>query len=473
MMDISQNIKKVLFVFLICFIGLISYLTYFEFNTAPGIVNNPLNKRLWAQRNAVLRGTIYDRDMQPLTKSERINELTQKRQYTAGALFSHVLGYVDAKYGITGLEKKYDSELMSDNEKFNIFGLMGTSDTKKEKVGNNLVTTVDSKLQKVASDALGSRKGAVVVLNPKTGEILSMVSKPSFDPNNLKDTWSSIVNNPDRPLLNRAVSGLYPPGSTFKTITAITALENMKDVKTRIFKDNGKLTFNDKEAITNFDGEVNGNLNIKDAFVYSSNVVFGTLGLELGNDKLKTTAEKFFFNKNTPADGIIIDNSRFPTYKQNEKGNIAQSAIGQSGVLATPVEMAMVASTIANGGIMMEPYLVGKVLDKDSKTVKNIEPKAIGQIISKDIADTLKDYMRAVVTSGTGTAADVKGMNVCGKTGTADHSDNGKVSDPHSWFIAFAPYENPTIAIAVIVEDGGQGGGAAAKIARAVLEAKQ
>ncbi len=473
MNDSSQNIKKVLLVFLLFFIGLISYLTYFEFQTAPKIADNPLNKRLWTQRNQVLRGTIFDRNMQPLTTSERVDELTQKRKYTGGALFSHVLGYVDTKYGITGLERKYDSELMSDNHKFNFFGLMGTSDAQKGKVGNNLLTTLDSKLQKAADDALGNRKGSVVVLNPSTGEILAMVSKPSFDPNNLKDTWTTIVNDADRPLLNRAVSGLYPPGSTFKTITAASALENIKNVETRTFTDNGKLVFNDNESITNFDGEVNGNLSLKDAFVYSSNVVFGTLGLELGNDKLKADAEKFYFNKNVPADGIVIDNSKFPTYKKNEAGNIAQSAIGQSGVLATPMQMALVASTIANGGLMMEPYLVREIFNKDGTAVRNISPKSLGQIISKDTANTLRDYMRAVVTNGTGTAANIPQMNVCGKTGTAEHSDGGKDSQSHSWFIAFAPYEKPTIAVSVIVEDGGVGGGAAANVARKVLEASR
>jgi peptidoglycan glycosyltransferase len=297
-----------------------------------------------------------------------------------------------------------------------------------------------------------------------------MISKPSFDPNNLAKNWSSIISNKNRPLLNRAVSGLYPPGSTFKVITSLSSLENLSGIKNKTFEDNGKLVFNSKQSLSNFEGETLGTLSFKDAFVHSSNVVFGGLGLQLGNDNLKATAEKFYFNKSIPCDGIIIDNSRFPLYKKNEIGNIAQSAIGQSGVLASPMEMALVASTIANGGVMMKPYLVDKVMTNKGSVVKEVSPESIATVVSKENANYMKDLMRAVVTSGTGTAANINGLNVCGKTGTAENSINGKQAEPHSWFIAFAPYDNPQIAISVIVENGGQGGGQAANIAGQLIK---
>ena len=467
MNDITKNIKTVLIIFLVLFIGLISYVTYFEMIVGPKIVNNASNKRIWVQRNEVLRGTIYDRDMNALTKSNKTGSGTQTREYTYGAIFAHALGYVDVKYGITGLERKYDSELIYTTIKNDIINFIKYKGVIPEKVGNSIQTTLDYSIQKKAYDLLGDNKGAVVVLNPKTGEILAMVSKPSFDPNSLDQDWSDINSNADMPLINRATAGLYPPGSTFKVITAASAIENISGIMDRTFEDNGKIVFNDNESLSNYNGEVLGTLDFEGAFVQSSNVVFGTLGMELGNSKLKKTAEAFNFNADTPADGVTIENSQFPSYNIFEKGNIAQSAIGQSSVLATPMEMALVASTIADGGVMMKPYLVSKVLSSSGETLKTIEPAQIRQVISADAASTIKDFMRAVVTDGTGTNAAIPGIEVCGKTGTADNQEG---SEPHSWFIGFAPYDNPQVAVAVIVVNGGQGGGIAAKIAAQVMK---
>jgi peptidoglycan glycosyltransferase len=466
--DISNNIKKVFVVFLLCFVGIMSYITYFEFYKSEEVMKSPYNRRLWAIRNEVLRGTIYDRNMTALTKSEKINDETQKRTYTSGEIYTHALGYVDVKYGITGLERKYDTELMG-AENIDILSLIKNKGKQEEKVGHSLKTTLDTNIQKLGYDLLGNKRGAVVALNPKTGEVLAMVSKPSFDPNNLEKIWETLQKpEANQPFINRATAGLYPPGSTFKTITAISALENIKGITTRNFEDKGKLVFNQKESLSNYNGEVLGNIDFKTAFAESSNVFFGSLGIELGNDKLRSTAEKFYFNKNTPTDGITLENSRFPAYKSNQKGNIAQSGIGQAEVLATPMEMALIASTIANDGTMMRPFMVQQVLDSKGKVVKNIEPQSIGDIISKDNSQIMKELMRAVVTNGTGGAAEVSGIKAAGKTGTADHIES---KEPHAWFIGFAPYDNPQIAIAVIVEEGGVGGKAAAKIAGQVMSA--
>jgi penicillin-binding protein A len=470
--DISRNIKRVLVVFLLLFIGLISYLSYFVILEGPKIVNKPLNKRLWAKRNEVLRGTIYDRNLNPLTKSERIDRLSQKREYLGGELFAHALGYVDQRYGITGLEYNYDSELMANNNS-GLLSLFKLEETQFGKIGNGLKVTIDYDTQKTAFDLLGSNRGAVVALEPSTGEILAMVSKPSYNPNDLSKIWADInkaENN--RPLLNRAVSGLYPPGSTFKVITAVSALENIGGIMGTSFKDEGKLVFNQKESLSNYGGEVLGNIGLKDAFIHSSNVVFGTLGMEIGNSKLLNTAEKFYFNKNTPADGIIIDNSKFPKLTKNRIGEIAQSAIGQSEVLATPMQMALVASTVANDGVMMQPKLVSEILNAKEEKLRTIDSKVIHSVTSKENAAIIKELMRGVIVSGTGGNASIQGINVAGKTGTADHANsNGGSKAPHSWFIGFAPYENPRIAVAVIVEEGGVGGGTAAKIAGGVMKA--
>lgn len=469
MNDILNNIKKVMMVFLICFIALISYMTYFEMYIGPNIVNDSHNRRIWIKRNEVLRGTIYDRNGNALTKSEPIDQESQKREYTGGAMFAHALGYVDIKYGITGLEKKYDEELMSTDVKDSIKSLIKNKGKSSRKVGNNLKTTLDLETQKAAYDLLGDNKGAVVVLNPKTGEIIAMVSKPSFDPNDLQNTWQQLNEDENRPLINRATAGLYPPGSTFKTITAISALENISGVEGKYIEDDGELYIGGDYTLHNFQGEALGNIDFKDAYTHSSNVYFGSLGLELGNEKLKQTAEKFFFNKEIPADGISVEPSNFPQLKSYEKGSIAQSAIGQSSDLASPLQMAVVTSVIADGGILMKPHLVSDVTNSQGEEIKSIQPEQVGQIISSDVASTMKDLMRSVVESGTGVNASVEGVEVAGKTGTADNESQGKDSPPHAWFIGFAPYEDPQVAVAVIVENGGQGGKVAASIASEVI----
>jgi cell division protein FtsI/penicillin-binding protein 2 len=474
-------------VFLFCFVALISYIAYFQVFSAPTIADQQGNQRLWAKRNEVLRGTIYDRNKNPLTTSARVNALTQKRTYINGDLYVHALGYVDPKYGLTGLEADYDSELRSYNKitndflnltkDFSLDKLKAMFQNRKEddvKIGNGVITTLDPTLQKIAYDALGNNKGAVVALNPKTGEVLAMVSKPTYNPNDL-DTSMKAANEgtaEDSPLINRAVSGLYPPGSTFKTVTLSSALENMPGVTNRTFDDTGKIVFNDKQSLSNDNGEVNGTINLKDAFKLSSNFVFGTLAMELGNDKLKETAEKYGFNNSIDSEGFKITKSQFPKLSKAEIGSIAQSGIGQSSILATPMQMALVASTIANDGKMMEPRLVNQVVDKDNNVVKTVDPKVYKQVISTSNAAIIKDYMKYLVDSKVDSSwGYFQGTEAAGKTGTADYNlANGQSAKPHSWFIGFAPASNPKIAVAVIVENGGYGASAAAPIAGGVIK---
>lgn len=481
MKNVSNSVKQVMVVFLFCFVALISYIAYFQVFLADNLANEQGNKRLWAIRNEVLRGTIYDRDKNPLTTSSRVNALNQKRTYVNGDLYVHALGYVDPVYGLAGLEDSYDKELrtyskLTNNflnltKDFSIDKVKKMFESRKEdedKVGNGLITTLDPTLQKIAYDALGDRKGAVVALNPKTGEVLAMVSKPTYNPNDLGNSMKAANSGSadDTPLINRATFGLYPPGSTFKTVTLASALENMPGVTSRTFDDTGKIVFNEKQSLSNDDGEVNGTINLKDAYRLSSNFVFGTLAMELGNDKLKTTAENFGFNNSVDSDGFAIAKSNFPKLSKAEVGNIAQSGIGQSSILATPMQMALVASTVANDGQMMEPRLVNQVVDKDGNVIRTISPKVNKRVISKDDAAIIKDYMKNLVDSKLDIWSFFQGTNAAGKTGTADYNlKNGESATPHSWFIAFAPANDPKIAVAVIVENGGYGASAAAPIA--------
>lgn len=450
MNNLQKNVKNVMIVFLALFVALISYMSYYYLFKSEEAIDSVYNKRTQAENSRVLRGTIYDRDMNPLTSGEKTSEFSQTRQYLGGEAFSHVVGYYDVVYGASGIEKKFDKEL-SGRSVNSIKDFFKNDDGSK--IGNHVVTTLDSELQKKAYDLLGSRKGAIVALNPTTGEVLAMVSKPSFNANSIQEDFPTLSQDENTPFLNRAVSGLYPPGSTFKVITALSTLENFEGIRDRIFNDEGRIYFNDVDSLENAYGTVMGNINLRTAFLRSSNVVFGTLAMELGNEKLRETAEKFFFNKEIPSRTLTIDDSIFPEYGSEEIGNIAQSGIGQSGVLASPIEMALVASAIANDGVMMEPNIVKEIIDSEGNKVKEYKPQVATTVTTPENAQILKEYMKAVVNEGTGRAANLWGVQVSGKTGTADTDSGDKI--PHSWFIGFAGYDNPEIAFAIIVEEGG------------------
>ena len=344
----------------------------------------------------------------------------------------------------------------------------------ENKVGNGVITTLDYDIQKAAYDALGNRRGAVVALDPNTGEVLAMVSKPTYNPNDLETVMNKINAGEDlgSPLINRATSGKYPPGSTFKVITTASALENIDGITKRIFEDKGKIELGGGQSLSNSQNKVYGNIDLKKAFQVSSNVVFGTLAQELGNKTLKQTAEDFGFNKDIPSTGFSISKSEFPTLESYEVGMIAQSGIGQSSIVSTPIQMALVASTIANDGVMMEPKLVNQVVDLNMNVVKKYGDKKYGQVLPTSDARTIKDYMVNMVKNNFGNRSYFSGINAAGKTGTADQRDsNGNLQKPHAWFIGFAPADNPKIAVAVIVENGGYGSEAAAPIAGAVMKA--
>ena len=482
MNDLSKSVRHVMTIFLVCFIALISYIAYFQIFKGPNIANDSGNVRLWAKRNEVLRGTIYDRNGTELAISERIDETSQKRTYLYDYLFAHPLGYIDQTYGLSGLEENYDEVLRTSNtlttsfrsllKNMDFSTFISSLNSDEEKIGNGIITTLDLELQRVAYNALGNNKGAVVALNPKTGEILAMVSNPSFNPNDLASEIerANEGSEADTPLLNRAIDGRYPPGSVFKTVTLSSALENIDGVASREFDDEGKITFDDGTELNNFAYEVHGIIDLRRAYRVSSNVVFGTLAMELGNEKLKSTAESFGFNSVIEGEGLTIAESIFPTLKDYEEGNIAQSGIGQGSVLSTPMQMALVAATVGNDGILMRPKLVNTIVDKNGNTVRNIASDEIRRAIPSDVAATVRDYMKYLVDNNIYRWPAFEGTNAGGKTGTADYNlPDGSEAVPHGWFISVAPMDDPQIAVAVIVENGESGAGSAATIASLVV----
>lgn len=486
MNDIKKNVRNVMIVFLFCLIGLISYIAYFQAFKAPEIAEKPGNQRLWIERNKVLRGTIYDRDGKPLTKTSKESATTQKREYIYGDLYAHPLGYASNRFGITGLEEAYDKELTTYNEvttglktlmkDFSTEGFKKAFDDRdktQKKIGNGVVTTLNTNLQQVAYDALGDSRGAVVAINPKNGEVLAMVSKPSFNPNKLDSEMAKANKGSaeNSPLINRATIGKYPPGSVFKIVTTASALDNIPGVQNKTWNDTGVIKFKDGKNLNNDSNEANGNINLNQAFVASSNFVYGNLAMDLGKD-LKNTAEKFGFNQKVPANGFTINPSSYPKDEQ-VLGDLARSGIGQSSILATPMQMALVGCAVANNGVIMEPTLVSKVVNANKETVKTIKPEEYKKVMSESDAKTIKGYMRDLVQSREdGSWSYFNGLDVAGKTGTADHNNpDGSPAKPHSWFVGMAPANDPQIVVAVIAENSGYGAIKAASVAGKVINA--
>ncbi len=484
---IDRQIRRLGLAFLVLFVLLLAQVNYLQVFAANRLANNPANQRLLLEEYDVDRGNILARDERTVLARSRptSGQLKYLRTYPGGSLYGQITGYYSVVYGRSALESAYNdylagraAELLPQNLVDEILG--------RPKRGATVVTTIDPVLQRTAEDALGNLPGAVVAMDPKSGQILAMYANPAYDPTPLashnpkavRAAWKRLNDTPSKPLLSRASQELFPPGSTFKLVTTAAALENgMKPSTT--FPNPAELDLpQTTNTLQNFGGEhcLGGapQLTLAQALTVSCNVVFGEIGLKLGADKLVTQAQRFGFDQDVPfdipfAEGSIPSASQF----MDDLPGVAYSAIGQQSVGANPLQMALVASAIANGGVEMRPQLVSEIRDASGRVVKSFGPSEYGRPISARTAGELTGMMVQVVESGTGTAAQIPGVQVAGKTGTAQHP-NG---NPHAWFVCFGPAQNPQVVVAVIVLDGGSlgseatGGHVAAPIAKAVLEA--
>lgn len=467
------------------FVGLLLLLvniTFIQVVRGPSYRDDARNPRVLIARSAKERGTIVDRAGQILARSSQ-NALDQTfvRQYPIGADAVHAVGFSSLLFGDRGLEQAYAGELRSKED-------ITVSDMVSALLGRdlrpqNLVSTIDVEVQRAASAALGDQTGAVVALDPLTGAVLAYVSHPDYNPARLLDDQAgpagdTLEANPGQPLLDRVVSATYPPGSTFKIITAAAALENNVATPTTRFDNPIEFQLPGSTAtIRNFDrGTCTGGADVElsVAFALSCNTVFADLGIQVGADALVAQAELFGFRQPIPFVYDVAPSS-IPTADGfiNNEAALGQSAIGQRDVRATPLQMAQVVAAIANDGVMMVPYLVSETVDADGQTLEMTQPTEQGRAITQATADTLAELMMSVVRSGTGSNAAVDGLVVSGKTGTAEVGSGA----PDVWFIGFADDGASKLAVAVLVEDGGTigldatGGAVAAPIARAVFEA--
>ena len=418
-----------------------------------------------------------------LDKATPSEQLKFLRTYPGGAAFAHVTGFASFVYGRTGIEQAENDVLSGQSD--NLF-VRRLSDyvTGRRPEGGRVVLTLQQAAQRAAYAGLQGKRGAVVALDPRTGAILAMVSTPSFDParlsshdaKSMRAYYKKLQADDADPMLNRAISQTYPPGSTFKVITSAAALSSGKFTPSTEIPSPTELDLPQTDRnLKNFGGEQCGNgktSTLADALRISCNTAFGGLGMKLGGDALRDQAEKFGLNDNNIRVPLRVAGSVFP--EELSPPQEAQSAIGQYDVRVTPLQMAMVASGIANGGTIMTPYLVREVQAPDLSTLSQTRPEVYRRAVSASVAGQLTSMMELVVTSGTARAAQIPGVPVAGKTGTAQHAEGAA---PHAWFIAFAPANDPQVAIAVVVEDGGSagseatGGRVAAPIARDVMRA--
>jgi peptidoglycan glycosyltransferase len=402
------------------------------------------------------------------------------RKYSDGPLYAPVTGYYSL-YGATGIEKT-DNDLLAGTDDRLFVDRLTNLFTGQQPKGANVVLTLNPDAQRAAYQGLAGQAGAVVALDPQTGEVLAMASSPSFDPNLLAshdptevtDNYDRLRKDPGAPLLNRAAQQVYPPGSLFKVVVAAAALESGEYQPDTVIPAPASLDLPDTSAnINNYDNLpcLGGSVTLQEALAISCNTAFARIGMDLGDDVLRKQAEAFGFNEPLSIPLPVVP-SVYP--EDLDAPQTALSAIGQYDVRATVTQMAMVGAAVANGGVVMTPYLVAEEQAPDLSSLSTTEPKVLSRPLSSTAADQLSEMMVSVVTNGTGTNAQIDGVTVAGKTGTAQ---DGTVRPPHVWFLAFAPVEDPQVAVAVLVENGGDlgdeatGGAVAAPIARAVMEA--
>ncbi len=458
----KRNIRIMLTVFMALFAGLTVYLAYSVLTYGERWATNPYNPRIASQKSQVKAGDILDRNGVTLATTDAKGN----RVYTPDAQVRKALSsVVGDSSGMTtsGAETFMANYLLGFND--SVIERFYQEITGAKREGSDAVLTVDSTLSTHAYNLLGNYRGAAVVMNYQTGEILASVSKPGFDPYNLSQ-YKGDTDNEDSPLVNRATMGRYTPGSVFKLITAAAALEYYPDALTRTYTCKGELPVGET-VITDANGEVHGKLDLKRAFAVSCNNTFATIGMDLGADRLKAEAEKFGFNNNFLFGDLLLYSSSYKS--PTKKSDLGWSAVGQYKDLVTPLHMCMITAAVANDGVMMEPKLLKHLVNVRGYDYQELKPAEYGRPLSAKNAKTLQDMMVLAVQSGTGSRARVAGWTVGGKTGTAEVSEDEDVS-PNAWFVGFVKDEGHPICVAVVLENAGSGGSKAAPVAAGILK---
>jgi penicillin-binding protein A len=466
-------ITRLFVFFVILFALLVGWTSRWTVFEQKDLEDNAFNQRGVLEEQRIPRGVIRARDGTALARSQGSKSGTYTRRYPEGSLFAHAIGYSFLTVGRFGLEQSRNDELTGEASEVEtvIDQLAG-----KEQRGHEVRTTLDPKGQRAALAALNGRRGAVVALEPATGRVRVMASTPSFDPNELRDARDASALK-DGAALNRTTLGQYPPGSTFKVVTAVAAIDSGKYTKDSQVDGKSPKTISGA-PLNNFNNEQFGRIPLTEALTNSVNTVWAEVGVEVGRETMQKYMERFGFYERVPVDlpdeergrsGVLVAGQDGFQEVTDDAVDLGRVAIGQGGLLATPLQMAQVASAVANDGKLMKPTLTDRIVDRDGRTVEEIEPETESQVMKASTASEVGNMMTGVVREGTGTAAALEGISVAGKTGTAERDIQRGINTP--WFIGFAPRQNPKIAIAVTLEsERGQGGVLAAPIAKQVMQ---
>lgn len=478
----NTPLRRVAVAVLLLFGLLLANANYVQVVQAGPLKSNPSNGRILINEYERERGAIVV-DGQEVAKSVPTDDaLKYLRVYPDAQTYAHETGYYSFVYGAKEVEKAENDVLAGTDDRFVVNRLSDILNG-RDVQGGSVVLTLNAAAQRAAVKGLGNHKGAVVAIEPSTGRILAMASSPSYDPNELaghdssaiKAAWQRLTSDPANPLLNRAIGQRYPPGSVFKLVTLAAALSQPGyNLDTEVPAPQQLQLPQSSSTLSNFGGEScspTGRQSLIDALRISCNTAFAQLGLDLGADPLRKQAKAFGIG-DTYEVPMTTAGSVFPDTL--DKPQTALSAIGQYDVALTPLQAALVAAGIANNGVVMKPYMVQEIQTPDLQTLDRHQPEVLSKAVSPSVARELTTAMKAVVANGTGTSAQLSGVDVAGKTGTAQ---NAPGAAPHAWFVSFAPAENAKVAVAVIVENGGNlgndatGGAVAAPIARAVMQA--
>lgn len=475
----NRQIRRVGVVMMALFVLLFLNLNYLQVIRRDALANDPRNTRVAVRDFSRARGQIISADGTVVAKSVPSDDAFERqREYPTGDLFGHITGFFSFTYGRTGVERSYGDELAGRD-----LGFRNLKDVLVERtVTGEVYLTVDRNLQQLAREALGDKRGSVVLLDATTGGVLALWSFPSYDPNGLaahdqkavQSTYGLLNAAPNKPLQAKTYQETFAPGSTFKVITAAAAIERDPEVAARVYPPTKDLDLPQTTAtLPNFGGGTCGG-GLADLLRVSCNTGFGQMGLDLGADAMHGEASDFGFNERPPIDLPATARSVFPEPDEfaRDLPGLAKSAIGQESVRATPLQMALVAAGIVNGGSIMKPHVMAEIKDSDGATVRAYEPSEWKRATSPEAAQQLRDLMVNVVTNGTARAAAVPGAVVGGKTGTAQTTGD----NAHAWFIAFAEAGDRKLAVSVIVESQPEvseatGGRVAAPIAQQLLKA--
>ncbi|MHB8630690.1 MAG: peptidoglycan D,D-transpeptidase FtsI family protein [Candidatus Limnocylindria bacterium] len=470
---IAANIRRLTFLIAIAFLMTSIGVGYWSIVAASDLNADPFNPRLIAAVRDRPRGEIIDSSGRVLAESVKEGD-SYRRRYTDRSL-AQVVGYASFKYGAAGVEAAYQESLIGQDPS-DLLGQWKARYLGDRTQPGSVVLGIDPKVQQAAVAALAGRRGAIVALDPKTGRIIASVSLPNYDANVLVDpkqqdiAWGQLTNNPDRPLINRAAQGLYPPGSTMKIITAAAALESG-------FDPNQKIRIDDPYQADKSWGDYfvrsasrsHGDFDMSLAFQRSENIYFAKVGLTIGAQKLSDMAAKFGIGRRPALDLAAAKGQLSNSGRIDRPILLADTSYGQGQLLTSPLQMAMVAATVADHGVQVQPHYVTEVRDAGGGVLRLVGGGAGDRIISPATAAALTTYLvQAVEAPGAfAFGAKIAGVHVAGKTGTAE-TPTGL---PHGWFVGFAPAEDPQVAVAVIIENDGQGGVDAAPIGGAVMRA--